>query len=50
MVRKMRPDINPDELIQPEEIAEIVRFLVTREGQGTIDQFYIRRYSGLAFD
>ena len=50
MVRKMRPDINPYELIQPEEIAEIVRFLVTREGQGTIDQFYIRRYSGLAFD
>ena len=24
--------------------------LVTREGQGTIDQFYIRRYSGLAID
>ncbi|MCR4825280.1 MAG: SDR family oxidoreductase [Bacteroidales bacterium] len=50
MVRQMRPDINPDELIQPEEIAEIVRFLVTRKGQGTIDQFYIRRYTGLAFD
>lgn len=50
MVRQMRPDINPDELIQPEEIAEIVHFLVTRKGQSTIDQFYIRRYSGLAFD
>ncbi|MBQ6015587.1 MAG: SDR family oxidoreductase [Bacteroidales bacterium] len=50
MVRKMRPDINPSELIQPEEIAEIVRFLVTRKGTGTIDEFYIRRYSGLAFD
>lgn len=50
MVRKMRPDINPAELIQPEEIAEIVRFLVTRKGTGTIDEFYIRRYSGLAFD
>lgn len=50
MVRKMRPDINADELIQPEEIAEIVHFLVTRKGRGTIDQFYIRRYSGLAFD
>ena len=42
--------IDPSELIQPEEIAEIVRFLVTRKGTGTIDQFYIRRYSGLAFD
>ena len=50
MVKQMRPDIRPDELIQPEEIAEIVRFLVTRKGKGTIDQFYIRRYSGLAFD
>lgn len=50
MVTKMRPDIDPAELIQPEEIAEIVRFLVTRKGNGTIDEFYIRRYSGLAFD
>ena len=50
MVTQMRPDIKPDELIQPEEIAEIVRFLLTRKGQGTIDQFYIRRYTGLAFD
>ena len=50
MVKQMRPDINPDELIQPEEIAEIVRFLVTKKGQGTVDQFYIRRYTGLAFD
>lgn len=50
MVTRMRPDIAPDELIQPEEIAEIVNFLLTRKGKGTIDHFYIRRYSGLAFD
>lgn len=50
MVTKMRPDIDPSELIQPEEIAEIVRFLLTRKGNGTLDEFYIRRYSGLAFD
>lgn len=50
MVKKMRPDIAPDELIQPEEISEIIHFLVTRKGLGTIDQFYIRRFSGLAFD
>ena len=50
MVKKMRPDIDPSELILPEEIAEIIRFLVTRKGNGTIDEFYIRRYSGLAFD
>ena len=50
MVTKMRPDIKPDELLQPEEIAEIVRFLETRKGRGTIDQFYLRRFSSLAFD
>ena len=50
MVTQMRPDIDPSELIRPEEIAEIVRFLVTRKGNGTIDEFYIRRFSGLAFD
>jgi len=50
MVTKMRSDIDTEELIQPGEIAELVRFLVTREGKGTVDHLYIRRYSGLAFD
>jgi short-subunit dehydrogenase len=43
-------DIDSEQLIQPEEIAELVQFLVTRKGKGTIDHFYIRRQSGLAFD
>jgi 3-oxoacyl-[acyl-carrier protein] reductase len=50
MVSKVRPDINIDELISPEEIAELAGFLVTCEGKGIIDHLYIRRYSGLAFD
>jgi len=50
MAQEMRPDIDLEQLIQPEEIAELVEFLVTRKGKGTIDQFYIRRQSGLAFD
>ena len=50
MVREMRPDINTEELIQTEEIAELVEFLVNRKGKGTIDHLYIRRFSGLAFD
>jgi 3-oxoacyl-[acyl-carrier protein] reductase len=50
MVNEMRPDIDSEQLIQPEEIAELVQFLVTRKGKGTIDHFYIRRQSGLAFD
>ncbi len=50
MVREMRPDIDTEQLIQPEEIAELVEFIITRKGKGTIDHFYIRRFSGLAFD
>ena len=50
MVTKMRPDINTKELIQPEEIADIVHYIINCKGNGTVDQFYIRRYSGLAFD
>ncbi len=50
MVREMRPDIDTEQLIDPEEIAELVQFLVTRKGRGIIDQFYIRRQSGLPFD
>jgi 3-oxoacyl-[acyl-carrier protein] reductase len=50
MVREMRPDIDTEQLIQPEEIAGLVEFLVTRKGKGTIDHFYIRRESGTPFD
>lgn len=50
MVKEMRPDINTGELIQTGEIAELVEFLVSRKGKGTIDHLYIRRFSGLAFD
>ncbi len=50
MVQEMRPDIDTTELIQVEEIAEIVEFIVSRKGKGTIDHFYIRRGSGLPFD
>ena len=50
MVREMRPDIDTEKLIQPEEIADLVEFIITRKGRGTIDHFYIRRDSGLPFD
>jgi len=38
-----RPDIDPSKLIQSEEIAEIVLFLVTWRGNGVIDEINIRR-------
>lgn len=45
MVGDVRPDINKDELIEPQEIADIVKFIVTRRGKGVIDEFRIRRAS-----
>lgn len=50
MATAMRPDIDKENLILPEEIAELIEFLLTRRGKGTIDHLYIRRKNGLAFD
>ncbi len=50
MVSEMRPDIDVQQLIDPEEIAGIVEFIITQKGKGTIDHFYIRRQSGKPFD
>ncbi len=43
MVAKVRPDINKDELIGAEEVAELVGFLLTRKGNGVVDEIRIRR-------
>ena len=43
MVSSVRPDINKDELIQPDEIAELVIYLVTHQGNAVIDELRIRR-------
>jgi 3-oxoacyl-[acyl-carrier protein] reductase len=47
LVTRARPDIDRAELIQPQEIADIVLFLVTRHGNAVIDQVDIRRKSSL---
>ncbi len=43
MVERVRPDIPKDELIKPEEIAELVIYLITHKGNAIIDQLNIRR-------
>ena len=45
MIGRVRPGIPKDELIQPEEIAELVLYLVTHKGNAVIDQLNIRRAS-----
>ena len=43
MVGSVRPDIPKNELIQPEEIAELILYLVTHKGNAVIDELHIRR-------
>jgi len=45
MARIVRPDIRQEDLIAPEEIAELVAYLVTHRGSGIIDEIHIRRAS-----
>jgi len=43
MVGNVRPDIRKEDLIQPEEIAELVLYLVTQRGNAVVDELRIRR-------
>ncbi len=43
MIHGIRPDIKWNELIQPEDVADAVLFLLTRRGNAVIDEIAIRR-------
>jgi fengycin family lipopeptide synthetase B len=43
MVGNVRPDIRKEDLIRPEEIAELVLYLVTQRGNAVVDELHIRR-------
>lgn len=45
LASQARPDLDKPVLIQPEEIADIVLFLVTRQGNAVIDEIHVRRAS-----
>jgi hypothetical protein len=46
----MRPDIDGEKLIQPEEITELLEFSLNSKGTRTIDHLDIRGQTGLAFE
>lgn len=46
LVREMRPDLAPEILIQPEDIADITLFLLTHRNNAVIDDIHIRRANG----
>jgi 3-oxoacyl-[acyl-carrier protein] reductase len=43
LIAASRPDLDRSVLMQPDEIAEIVLFLLTRRGKAVIDQIHVRR-------
>jgi 3-oxoacyl-[acyl-carrier protein] reductase len=43
MVGNVRPDIRKEDLIGPDEVAELVLYLVTRRGNAVVDELHIRR-------
>ena len=45
LVKRMRPDIDEALLMQPEEIAGIVSFLLTFKGNAMIDEINVRRFA-----
>jgi NAD(P)-dependent dehydrogenase (short-subunit alcohol dehydrogenase family) len=45
MIGSVRPDIRKEDLMRPEEIAELVVYLVTHKGNAVIDELHIRRAS-----
>jgi len=49
MVSTMRPDLDKENLIKPEEIAEIVLFLLKFKGNSMIDNVDVRRSNGTPF-
>lgn len=49
MVTTMRPDIEAASLIQPEEIADVVEFLVFKKGNAVIDEINIRRFDATGY-
>ena len=49
LINEMRPDIVPSQLIQPEEIAEIVLFLLSFKGKAVVDEINVRRANSEPF-
>jgi NAD(P)-dependent dehydrogenase (short-subunit alcohol dehydrogenase family) len=49
MVKISRPDLDPSILLQPEDVARTVQYLLSLSGHAAVDQIYIRRSSGQPF-
>ena len=50
MIRITRPDLNGDAYCKPEEIAEIIVFLLAHRNNSVIDEVYVRRHAKMPFE
>jgi 3-oxoacyl-[acyl-carrier protein] reductase len=49
MVRAARPDLDPSVLMQPEDVAQAVMYLLSLSDRAAVDQIYIRRRGSQPF-
>lgn len=49
LARKARPDLKPEELLSPDDIAQTVVYLLSLSHRAAVDEIYIRRRSSLPF-
>ena len=49
MARIARPELDPKIMIEPEDIAQVVLFLLSQSEHSAIDEIYIRRKNGTPF-
>lgn len=49
MVKVARPDLTPDGMIQPEEIAEIIAFFLLHRGNAVVDEINVHRVNKAPF-
>jgi 3-oxoacyl-[acyl-carrier protein] reductase len=49
MAMRMRPDLDESNLIHPQEIADIILFLLKKRGNAVIDEINIRRANSRAW-
>ena len=49
LVRNARPDLDPSVLLQPEDIAATVMYLLNLPPRAAVDQIYIRRSTSTPF-
>ncbi|MDP6524040.1 MAG: SDR family NAD(P)-dependent oxidoreductase [Kiritimatiellia bacterium] len=49
LIHNARPDLDPNELMQPEDIAQAVEYLLSLSDRAAIDEIYIRRKNSQPF-